>query len=1027
MKKNILLLIITLILSVVSVNAAEFYTTYDLSFSDSSVDSVYVQGAECTTSSCTDVNSNEVRVYQGNVAEVCIEDAKQSGSSEEFQSCMQTAIVDDGVVSLLDNNKVILGYDIPSTFGFLTYFSAEDDQYLVKGNEMNNFDCEFDICFDNQVYSLDFVKKEDAIAEIGQLNIKNLDNQNLPVQVEVPVSIEQSVCSAFRYSNSDQWKPNMPEGYSDNSALTEISLVATQVSNSNILLDQSVVLPIEADKCASIAAFSWTPDASLLNEQVEFRVESEVIDNQVSSSLIDWAEVIETVYPENLDNTCWTRAHDFTLSNIESTEMTTSVAQITQGESLFAVFEGGAYRDESMTPMQYEARIFFDDTLVYQELLSSSQDLTQHSFDLTNEISGLPVGEYEVKLETVPVSSSCETTSTVVQTQNLNLLAPDTFEVTFNVQDAEGNYVDDANINLELTQSLDNYVNEPIYNQTGVSTGDGVYIFSNVIRGEYDYEVNKDGFVGVKNSITVGSDMDVYVTLPSDNVAPMIQLPEEFTFYYQETHTFDIREYISDFNDDINELEITPEVVSGDMDVSFNYPDVTVSTNSVNTAVLGVNVEDTSGAQAYDEMNINFIDNEIPEITLFEAEPSSGEQPFNTNFRVEVSDVDMDNLNCTIEFGDGNSQTDTCENLNGIAHTYNNVGTYNAVLRVNDGFNDEIYTYEEVYVFERTVVSPRIDDFQITTSTGDFMIPTDVTLSWEVVHPNNSAMDCRLRINGENVNIPCDGDYTINDFNQSGISSFHLLAEADGVQVLRTLTREFYDDTNLLTPVQVEMDVDSRIAPGEFEFSIGIENESITSRTVQFKPSIVCDGVRNMIEDNNGIISSQAESSVNSDIKEFKFKVNTRDYKNNVLTNTNCDFEVEVIDMFNTPFTLSEGVIFAYPQEDELTSSISGRAADVTNFLESLVLNPGLNVGYNPINLKVINNEETRKEFSVSIISADLSLSVSEKFAISPSGTQDVQFGLRIREGTEPGMYPVRIIVNQNDDRQVKYGYILVN
>ena len=138
--------------------------------------------------------------------------------------------------------------------------------------------------------------------------------------------------------------------------------------------------------------------------------------------------------------TCWTRAYDFTLSNVDDFELSTPVAQIVQGESLYGLFRAGAWRDNSMTPTNFQATIEFEGQVVYSNSFQTlSQDVQEESVDLTSNISGLPPGNYVVTLTTVPDAVGCTIEEPVIQSQQLTIMAPQTYEVEFVVRDFKFN------------------------------------------------------------------------------------------------------------------------------------------------------------------------------------------------------------------------------------------------------------------------------------------------------------------------------------------------------------------------------------------------------------------------------------------------------------------------------------------------------------------------------------------------------------------------------------------------------------
>ena len=301
--KKLLLLFAIVLVSLSSAHAADFYTVFQFNYAHETPDSVYIPGASCTDAQCNNVDlTKQVELFDFDAFNTCWNNFGQNQDETEFLSCVEDSRIQGNTLDTQSGsvNRVVLK-EQTEIFGSVKYFFPEGDSYIPEAYTVTDYQCDFEVCVDTQVIPLQFERFPTAIAEVGQLNIKNVDNELLPIQVEVPVEIEETVCSGYRFTNPDVWRPTVPSGYSDFSANTQISLDITRVSTNDNLYSDSVAIPIEADTCAGLAAFSWTPDPSLENEQITFRVETEVIDNQVESSQIDWAQVTETIYPEDLD------------------------------------------------------------------------------------------------------------------------------------------------------------------------------------------------------------------------------------------------------------------------------------------------------------------------------------------------------------------------------------------------------------------------------------------------------------------------------------------------------------------------------------------------------------------------------------------------------------------------------------------------------------------------------------------------------------------------------------------------------
>ena len=1016
-------------MAIFSSYADTYYTTYELSFPNEVPSSVFVIGAECADNSCTEAVNTNTKLYTED-AITCWTNFVSSGNEVLFSVCMDAAEISGNIVPVSGNNqKFVTSVELPTSYGHLNYFSANGDSYLVKYERVSNYNCGYEYCFDPQIFDVDFQKKtSDSIAEIGQLNIKNIDDPNKPVQIEVPVSIEETVCSAYRFTNADWYRPTIPSGYSDFSANTLVNLTISNANTNVIYREEAITIPIEADTCAGLAAFSWTPNSSLEDEDIKFRVDSEVVDNQVTSSLKDWTEVIETIYPSNLNGACWTRSYDFMLSNTPSNNLNTSVAQIMIGESLYAVFDAGAFRDESLTPMNFEARVYFDNSLISTDLLNSGTDIDTYYVDLTSQITGLSAGNHEVKLVTTPVGIGCSVLESVTQIQQLTLLTPPTYNVYFFVKDAASNDLVNANVNLELTNDDDYYVTPPTYNITQLTNSLGASTFIGVYRGDYTYTISKDGYTTVINDVFVGSDTTIYITLPEGNTAPRIDLPTQFSEYYANDIVFDMRDYVDDYNDGFSDLSFTINT-TGAISVSYSSPYVTISAVAPTTGRINISVFDPSGANNSDVANVVFTSNQPSVINEFRADPDNGAEPFNTTFIINATDAENDSMICTIDFGDGTNTSSSCSSLSEINHVYSAVGTYNAVLTVNDGTN-EVTETEQVFVFARidNNGTPHIDYF-VLESTNGYVIPTDITLRWSVSHTMGADVTCNLRLNGANIPVDCDdGSYFINDFNTNGTSTFNLIAiDEYGTQVLRILERTFYEGGVSLTADDVSLIMDDVIAPGEFKFSFTVTDEMLSRRDINVIPIIVCQDVENKLKTSlTGILDNSFVSKVEADNSiEYELTTTTRDFKLKVPTDETCTFKVNLIDEYGTDLTLEKNVVFSYPQEARAIQSIRGNSLDIMNFMSS-ALSGDMKSGYNTIEFRVVNQQSYEKELSVTFISADLGIENSFEETLGAYGEKELQIPVFISKNVKPGLYPIRISVYDGEDKQTRYTYLKI-
>jgi len=1028
--KKILFLVLALLLSVVSVSGADFYKVYQPDFTDNVPTSVFISGAACESNDCSSV-SGSVELYNGNAAVACWNTYMGNSNVAALVSCLDSARIVGNVHPITANGDyIVVKEDSAAALGHLTYFSADGDEYLVKYSRTINYNCEagVEICFNSDVESLNFIKADNVIAEVGQVNVINTNNDLLPVQVTVPVTIEETICSAFRFTNPNAWRPSIPTGYSDYDAETRVSLDIRNDVTGVLYQNSNILIPIEADSCAGLAAFSWTPDITIENESVKFSIETEVTDGQVSSSLTDWTEVVEVVNPIDLDGVCWSRAYDFTLSNINSFELTTSVAQITEGESLFALFSSGAYRDNSITPMDFTAELLFDGISVYSNTFTSSAGLTDYSVDLTSSITGLSAGNHQVTLVTTPVSAGCDAVSPVTQTQNLELLQIQRFDVSFDVMDTDYMRLEDASITFELLSASDYFVTTPVYLGTGLTDTNGAFVFSNMVAGTYSYTITKDGYSTASNDVIIGSDTDISVTLSVDNSLPVVNLPADFTSYFANDISFDVSNYVYDFNELFSDLTVEYTVISGGYSVIYNSPNFIISSfGAPTTGVLRVTVTDSFGASSYDDVVINFIDNTAPVINSFYATPDNGDLGFTTTFIVDVTDVDSA-ATCEIDFDDGTPVvTDVCVNLNGTTHIYGAIGTYNTLLTVLDGVNAPVYGFEQVFVYE-ILNLPIIEYFTMSSSNGQFLM-TDLTFDWNVYHNTpGTPMNCSLNVLGVDYDVVCaSGSITFANFNVTGISDFTLtVVDNESNTLSQTVSEEFFTEAALLENMDARLIVDEVIVPGKFDFSIEIYDEVLVRRMVNFKPVITCRGTTNELSNPvDGVLNIGVVSSVKNDRYTYELSVDSNDFKLNVPKDVWCNFEIELFDDIGSRVNLSEVVMFSYPVEVAKLLSIRGKGTDVLNYM-STILSSEIKTGYNSIAFKVENREGFDKKLSISVMSTSLGLDYSIDEYIGVGDSRNIDIPLYIEKNVKPGMYPIRFSVYDGEDKQVRYSYIRV-
>jgi hypothetical protein len=928
----VILSILALFVIVASGFSADVYVPYKTVFSTSEVSAdVYVSGFACDSADCTSVDtSSPMELYSGNTATTCWVDYNLGSlTAAEFFICIDDAKLNSNYQPILDaGDYIVVKYDSINSFGYLTYFSTSDDSYFVKYDRITDITCDYDVCFDNNYRNLEFVKGVDAIAEIGELNIVNTDNPLFPVQVTVPVTISETTCSAYQLSNPNWWRTIIPEGYSDYSAETDIKLTIKNDVTGDEYFTKRITTSILADNCASLTAFDWTPDSNLENARVEFKVESDVVDSQVVSSVKDFAYAYETIYPADLDSTCYARIEDFMLSNEPTFDLNTEVTQIQVGENLFANFKTSALRDEIATSMSYDFSIYFDDVLVLDKTdLAPSINLVEFNEDLTSSISGLEAGNHKVKVVVIPNGENCDILHNVTQIQNLIITEPETYDITFRVLGSGAVELDGAKVNLDGMELF--------------TASNGEVKFSSMDSDDYDYSVSYDGYETKFGELLVASDIKITITLSEENSAPIVNFPAEFTDIYLNSIVVDTREYIVDYNEAYDNLDVLISKVSGDSNFGFNNGFLTlVSSGKSEESEFIVTVTDSNGATSSDTFKVIFTNNFAPDITEFSADVYDGYKVFTTNFNIDVTDFEGDELVCTIDFEDTTFETGSCAELDGISHSFENIGDYNVVLTVIDSFGNVVKSDLDIYVYEEAF-RPYIDFFTMQSSNGN-IVPTDLYLSWSAKHEKpDSTIYCELSVNSLLIDVPCTGSESINGFNNIGESEFKIIVydlndnENEQVIVETFVDVEVVDNFKPIINSFILKSTNGNFVPTNLTFNYIVSHESndniicviyVNSDEIDVPCSLTSYDLNNYAREGKGIFTLTVTDSDGDEVSVVivdTFKKEVESFKPYIST-----FDMVSSNGNYVPTNLSFNYIVGHENDEEISCVISVNSID---------------------------------------------------------------------------------------------------
>ncbi|MEC8339490.1 MAG: hypothetical protein VXZ40_02605, partial [Nanoarchaeota archaeon] len=181
----------------------------------------------------------------------------------------------------------------------------------------------------------------------------------------------------------------------------------------------------------------------------------------------------------------------------------------------------------------------------------------------------------------------------------------------------------------------------------------------------------------------------------------------------------------------------------------------------------------------------------------------------------------------------------------------------------------------------------------------------------------------------------------------------------------------------------------------------------------------------NYAKDGGFLLTSALSSTTFDDTFRFPMKTDTVDYYGSIPTEETCLFEARVIDAYGTDIRVIKNVEFAYPQREEMKPSINGYGTDVMDFISNTINEP-FTTGYNKIDFTLVNYESEAKELSISIVSTQLGIGYNEEVNLGSDSSKDVTVPLLFTKD-QKGTYPIRISINDGDEKQVKYSYITIN
>jgi hypothetical protein len=463
-------------------------------------------------------------------------------------------------------------------------------------------------------YNIDFYKISNCHSTIDSFNVTNDVYANMPLVVNMSSSLDASTYSAFYETNNAVGY--IPDAYKDEYYSADTRVTLSIYDNNDNLVSQQIKAytadngnPLYMDQSQKVE-FSWTPT---INGSYTAVVQTEIIDDQCSSSTPQSSSKEFTVFPALPQNECYTLLNNLKTDDpypIEGNQITISYDKTSN------------YADQSSqltaipTDVDYEI-INSTGSVVYSDslTLSANPDTVNpvtYSFRWTPSVSGW----YNISVAGIGSSTLCaglNNPSEKVE-EEIYVKAPPTYNVTFQLSDSlNGSKVVNALVDVD--------------GNSGYTDSNGQVTLVGFTSGTYTYTITHPEYYNVTGSLEVTDvNLVIFLTMTHYNRPPVIEgIPnvymDEDTIY----NYIDLDDYISDSESADSELTLT---YSGNTNIAVSIDaehvlTLTPSSDWTGSELITFTVTDPEGAYDSDDMLVTVDDvndapviSGLPDITL---------------------------------------------------------------------------------------------------------------------------------------------------------------------------------------------------------------------------------------------------------------------------------------------------------------------------------------------------------------------------------------------------------------------------
>ena len=426
MTNKIIFIIIMLFMAFQGVYATDVYSGLDFNYEFGSFpQNLEVKVYKCQDSSCSEGKVSQIQtvLYSKDSKSACFKDLTE----QQMNNCMNNYKISGDKAPAQGAVVKLTGVTPNTNEYYLVVVSAKDDTYITE-HIRHSLNTEFeDYDYYSDFFSRTLTKVFRPKANIQSFYVDNLENPQLPIQVNVEAGMSTTVCSAFNYA-TNYFKPQFSPGYSDYAAKTDITLEVIDVDTGNVLAQNTKRMNIEASTCSGFHTFEWTPPQQYEDKEIEFKVRTNVVDNQAYLPREDRDSKVVTIYPEDLTNACWVNGNNLVVANKDTRNPQVGDFEITIGEDGFLLFEAEALQSidkdgNNLRHINYRAQISIDGVEIINEVVTSNSGV--YKKNIKEELRQFSEGEYEVRAILTPIGVGCSQSETSTLTTLVDLVEQD--------------------------------------------------------------------------------------------------------------------------------------------------------------------------------------------------------------------------------------------------------------------------------------------------------------------------------------------------------------------------------------------------------------------------------------------------------------------------------------------------------------------------------------------------------------------------------------------------------------------------